>query len=93
MIGDGDEGAGDDLGVERAAGVREDEAADPEAAEHANTEDDLRRLVTLVEMRAPLEHGHRDTAERAHHERPCVPDGGRRRANRESRRMESRPPP
>ncbi len=69
--------------IDRAAGVREHEAADPEPAEDAHAEDDLRRRMPLVQVRAALHHRHRGAAEVTEDERAAVTDRRRPRPARD----------
>ena len=77
MVGDGDERPGLERGVDRTAGVGEDEARDPEPSEDPDAEHDLRGRQTLVQVRAAPHHGDRDAAERPEDERARVAHGGR----------------
>ena len=79
MIGDEHELTRLERLVDGAAGVRQHERADAEPAEHAYSEDDLVGRVPFVEMGSALHHDDGDAGGRADHERPRVPDGGRRR--------------
>src|SRR5262249_44543633 len=63
--------------VDRARGVRDDERADPEAAEDADSEDHTVGPDSLVEMRATAHDGHGNAADRAEHERARVTHRGR----------------
>ena len=77
MVGDGDQPPGRHGRVDRAARVRQHEAADPEAPEDARPEDDALRRMPLVEVRPALHHGDADAAEAPEHEHAGVPERGR----------------
>ena len=79
MIGDEDEQAGPEVGVDPARRVRDDERADAEPAEHAHAERDAIRADPLVEVRPPAHDGDRHAAERPEHERARMTDRGRTR--------------
>ena len=77
MVGDGDEPPGLERGVDRTAGIGEDEALDPEPPEDPDAEHDLRGRHTLVQVRTAPHHGDRDAAERPEDERARVAHGSR----------------
>ena len=58
-------------------GVRDDERADAEPAEHAHAEDGPVGADALVEVRAPAHHGDRHAVDRPEHEHARVADRGR----------------
>ena len=82
MVGEHDERPRPKRSVDRATGVREHEACDPEPSEDAHAEDDLRRGNALVQMGTALHHCDRDPAEPPENERARMPDGRRRRPAR-----------
>ena len=77
MVADRDECPRLDGRVDRAAGVREDQAAHAEATEHPHAEDDVRRRQPLVEVRTALHHGDGHVAEAPEDERARMADRGR----------------
>ena len=90
VVGDVDEPAGLDRGVDRAAGVRQHEAPDAEPAENAHAEDDGGRRMPLVEMRATFHHGDGTSPNRPRTSAPACPRRWRR-ASRGCLRRGSRP--
>ena len=79
VIRDGDEPAGRHRRVDRAAGVRQDEAPHSEPSQDPDAEDDAVGRMTLVEVRPTLEHRDRCPAEAADDEHARVADRRRER--------------
>ena len=74
MIGDEDELAGREVGIDATRRVRHDERADPESSEDPDTERDPVGSDPLVQVRPPAHDRHRHAVERAEHEDARVPD-------------------
>ena len=77
MVGDGDEGALPEVGVDAAGGVGDDEGVAAEEAEDASGEGDLGERVALVGVDAALHDGDGDAVDGAEDEFAGVAfDGG-----------------
>jgi hypothetical protein len=82
VIGDEDELARPVRLVDRARGVRDDERADAEAAEHTHAEHRPVGRDALVQMRPPPHHRNGHVVDRAEHEHSRVADCRRYRPAR-----------
>ena len=85
VIRDEDELPGPVVRVDPARGVRHDERADAERAEHPDAEDDAVGADALVQVRPAAHDGHRHASERAEHEHSRMPDGSGHRPARDLR--------